>query len=166
MRDMPTEILHYDLCRLQNPTSPSLLKTLVQSFSPTLFAVIPPAIVRSLSQVVQPILVNSTLTFMDSYSGPSPESGQWGWSLVGAFAIIFAALAASTSQYFYYIYRSGALIRGAMVEAIYMKTLNLAADRVGGADEGEEAVGNALNLMRYPSFCLNASISVTYAGII
>lgn len=147
--------MHSPLSRTRNPETPSLIKALFLSFSPTLLASIPPAIIRSLTQVVQPVLVNATLIFMNSYSDPAPgqssEPDQWGWSLVGAFAIVFIGLAASTSQYFYYVYRSGAFIRGAMVEAIYRKTLKMAGDRIDDTAEGEEGdePANALNLMRY-----------------
>ncbi len=66
-----------------------------------------------------------------------------GWALVGSFAIVFLGLATGTSRYLYYIYRSRAYNRGAMIEAIYRKSLNLAGDTVGDATGGD-----TLNLMR------------------
>ncbi|KAK0192474.1 hypothetical protein F5146DRAFT_999661 [Armillaria mellea] len=109
-------------------SSASLLRAILYAFYPTLLASVPPAIIRSLAQAVQPVLVNAVLHFMESYSTPNPEPGRWGWALVGSFAIVFLGFAAGTSQYFYYIYRSGAYIRGTMIEAIYRKSLNLASD--------------------------------------
>ncbi|SJL11399.1 uncharacterized protein ARMOST_14802 [Armillaria ostoyae] len=126
----------------RHSSSTSLLRAILYAFYPTLLASVPPTIIRSLAQPVQPVLVNAVLHFMESYSTPNPEPGQWGWALVGSFAIVFLGLAAGTSQYFYYIYRSGAYIRGAMIEAIYRKSLNLSSDTVGDATGG-----NALNLV-------------------
>ena len=94
-------------------------------------------------------MVESIIKFLQSYSRgqevetEDPEPAQWGWALAGAFAIVFLGLAGATGQYFYYVYKGGAYIRAALVEAIYRKTLLLSADSLADA-----AGGDASNLMR------------------
>ena len=98
-------------------------------------------------------MVNAIIQFLESYSSATfsggPEPAQWGWALAGAFAIVFLGLAGATSQYFYYVYKSGAYVRAALVEAIYRKTLLLSADALADA-----AGGDASNLMRCDSCTL------------
>lgn len=105
-----------------------------------------PAVLRSLAQAVQPLMVNAIIKFLQSYSDSNTvrEPAQWGWALAGAFAIVFIGLAGATGQYFYYVYRAGAYVRAALVEAIYRKTLLLSADSLADA-----AGGDASNLMRF-----------------
>ena len=123
------------------------MRALVMAFYPTFISPVLPAIVRALAQVVQPVLVNAILQFLESYSDTSEtkEPAQYGWALVGAFAIVFLGLAGATGQYFYYVYLTGAYIRGALIEAIYRKTLKLSAVSAQEASSG----GDASNLMRY-----------------
>ncbi|TBU48077.1 P-loop containing nucleoside triphosphate hydrolase protein [Dichomitus squalens] len=122
----------------------SLVRVLALTFYPTFLGPVVPAAIRSLAQAVEPLMVNAIINFLQSYttSGETPDPAQWGWALAGAFAIVFLGLAGATGQYFYYVYRGGAYIRAALVEAIYRKTLVLSADSLADA-----AGGDASNLM-------------------
>ncbi|KAI0752923.1 P-loop containing nucleoside triphosphate hydrolase protein [Daedaleopsis nitida] len=130
--------------RAQRGQNASLLRALALAFSPTFFGPVAPGVLRALAQAVQPLMVEAIIKFLQSYSGDNtaPEPAQRGWALAGAFAIVFLGLAGATGQYFYYVYRTGAYIRAALVEAIYRKTLLLSADSLADA-----AGGDASNLM-------------------
>ena len=137
--------------RARDADNPSVIRALLKAFHSTFFAPVLPGIIRALAQVVQPVMVNAILKFLQSYSDGSgtSEPVQYGWALVGAFAIVFLGLAGATSQYFYYVYLTGAYVRGALIEAIYRKTLRLSVMSAQAALSG----GDASNLMRYNS-CL------------
>ncbi|KAH9846462.1 P-loop containing nucleoside triphosphate hydrolase protein [Lenzites betulinus] len=134
----------WDAERAQHVDNASLARAIAFAFYPTFFGPVVPAIVRSLAQAVQPLMVNAIINFLQSHSKNDREAepAQWGWALAGAFAIVFLSLAGATGQYFYYVYRGGAYIRAALVEAIYRKTLRLSADSLADA-----AGGDASNLM-------------------
>ena len=131
--------------RAKKGDNASLVRTLIRAFLPTFLGPIAPGALRALSQAVQPLMVEAIIKFLQSYSNNDEvrEPAQWGWALSGAFAIVFLGLAGATGQYFYYVYRTGAYIRAALVEAIYRKTLLLSADSLADA-----AGGDASNLMR------------------
>ncbi|KAJ3809549.1 P-loop containing nucleoside triphosphate hydrolase protein [Lentinula aff. lateritia] len=111
--------------REKRKTHPKLLKALLRAFLPTFMSPVIPAILMSLTQVVQPAMVNAAIQFIDSYSSNSPEPVEWGWSLAGMFAFIFLTLTCASTLYWYCIARTSAYIRGTMSEAVYRKTLAL-----------------------------------------
>lgn len=125
--------------------SPSLARTIFDCFLPVLISPILPGLIRALAQVIQPLMVSATLSFIQSYSDEEaqPLPAYYGWSLAAAFLLVYLTFTASTSQYFYYVYRGAAVLRSAFVEMIYVKLLKMdvnAAKELGGA--------NATNLMR------------------
>ncbi|KAF8211651.1 P-loop containing nucleoside triphosphate hydrolase protein [Mycena galopus ATCC 62051] len=122
----------------QHPSHPLLIRALFRAFYPTFLSTVPPAMIRALAQVVQPLLVNAAIKFVSSYTlGSRPEPSQWGWALAGVFALVFLALSGSTSLYFYSIARTGGYIRGALIEAMFRKSLVLRADVVTDATGGD-----------------------------
>ncbi|KAJ7283270.1 P-loop containing nucleoside triphosphate hydrolase protein [Mycena rebaudengoi] len=122
----------------QHPSHPLLVRALFKAFYPTFLSTVPPTIVRALAQVVQPLLVNAAIKFISSYAAPSrPQPGQWGWALSGMFTLVFLSLAGATSIYFYTIARTGAYIRGSLIEAMFRKALVLRAESVTDATGGD-----------------------------
>ncbi|KAJ7762735.1 P-loop containing nucleoside triphosphate hydrolase protein [Mycena maculata] len=122
----------------QHPSHPLLVRALFRAFSPTFLSTVPPAMIRALAQVVQPLLVNAAINFVSSYAlGSVPEPSQWGWALAGMFALVFLALSGATSLYFYSIAKTGGYIRGALIEAMFRKALVLRADVVTDATGGD-----------------------------
>ncbi|KAJ3893006.1 P-loop containing nucleoside triphosphate hydrolase protein [Lentinula edodes] len=111
--------------REKRKTHPKLLKALLRAFLSTFMSPVIPAILMSLTQVVQPAMVNAAIQFIDSYSSNSPEPVEWGWSLAGMFAFIFLTLTCASTLYWYCIARTSAYIRATMSEAVYRKTLAL-----------------------------------------
>ncbi|KAJ7727914.1 P-loop containing nucleoside triphosphate hydrolase protein [Mycena metata] len=135
--------LAWDREMVQHPAHPLLVRALFRAFSPTFLSTVPPAIIRALAQVVQPLLVNAAIKFVSSYAlGSTPEPSQWGWALAGTFTLVFLALSGATSLYFYSIAKTGGYIRGALIEAMFRKALVLRADSVTDATGGDP-----LNLM-------------------
>ncbi|KAJ7896018.1 P-loop containing nucleoside triphosphate hydrolase protein [Mycena olivaceomarginata] len=127
----------------QHSSHPLLVRALFRAFYPTFLSTVPPAMIRALAQVVQPLLVNAAIKFVSSYGlGSSPEPSQWGWALAGVFALVFLALSSATSLYFYSIARTGGYIRGALIEAMFRKALVLRAESVT-----EATGGDPMNLM-------------------
>ncbi|KAJ7477237.1 P-loop containing nucleoside triphosphate hydrolase protein [Mycena galericulata] len=121
-----------------HPFHPLLVRALFRAFYPTFLSTVPPAMIRALTQVVQPLLVNAAIKFVSSYAtGSRPEPGQWGWALAGTFALMFLALSGATSLYFYSIAKTGGYIRGALIEAMFRKALVLRADSVTDATGGD-----------------------------
>ncbi|KAJ6612168.1 P-loop containing nucleoside triphosphate hydrolase protein [Mycena sp. CBHHK59/15] len=122
----------------KHPSHPLLVRALFRAFYPIFLSTVPPAIIRALSQVVQPLLVNAAIKFVSSYTlNARPEPGQWGWALAGMFALVFLGLSGATSLYFYSIARTGAYIRGALIEAMFRKALVLRLDKVTDATGGD-----------------------------
>lgn len=130
---------------------PSIIRVLIRAFYPTLLGVIIPGTIRALAQGIQPVLAYAAIRFVESYSAsdPPPQPAQYGWALAGAFALVLSTLAAATCVYFDYTYQTAAVIRGALCEAIYRKSLTLSA-----ADTASDNCGNPLSLMRCVLVCL------------
>ncbi|KAJ6463215.1 P-loop containing nucleoside triphosphate hydrolase protein [Mycena vitilis] len=128
----------WDCERSQHPFHPFLVRALFRAFYPTFLSTVPPAIIRALAQVVQPLLVNAAIKFVSSYGpGSEPQPSQWGWALAGMFALVFLALSGATSLYFYSIAKTGGYIRAALVEAMFRKALVIRADSVADATGGD-----------------------------
>ncbi|KAJ6516408.1 P-loop containing nucleoside triphosphate hydrolase protein [Mycena sanguinolenta] len=126
-----------------HPSHPLLARALFRAFSPIFLSTVPPAMIRALVQVLQPLLVNAAIKFVSSYAlGSRPEPSEWGWALAGVFALMFLVLSGATSLYYYSIAKTGAYIRGALVEAMFRKALVLRGDSVTDAT-GEDP----MNLM-------------------
>ncbi|KAJ7667519.1 P-loop containing nucleoside triphosphate hydrolase protein [Mycena polygramma] len=98
----------WDRERNKHPSHPLLVRALFRAFYPTFLSTVPPAIIRALAQVVQPLLVNAAIKFVSSYGpGSEPQPSQRGWALAGMFALVFLALSGATSLYFYSIAKTG-----------------------------------------------------------
>ncbi|KAF7354865.1 p-loop containing nucleoside triphosphate hydrolase protein [Mycena sanguinolenta] len=127
----------------QHPSHPLLARALFRAFSPTFLSTVPPAMIRALVQVLQPLLVNAAIKFISSYArGSRPEPSEWGWALAGVFALVFLTLSGATGLYYYSIAKAGGYIRGVLVEALFRKALVLRADSATDAT-GEDP----MNLM-------------------
>ncbi|KAH8665276.1 putative ABC multidrug transporter [Tricladium varicosporioides] len=67
----------------------------------------------------QPYLVGRTTAYVGSPSGSRSE----GYGLIGAFAFVYSGIAISTAVAQHKAYRLVAMIRGSLVEVIYLKTM-------------------------------------------
>lgn len=69
----------------------------------------------------QPLLINRFLEYLQS----PDESANIGYGLIGAYGVVYFGLAISTGFYWHGVYRWLALVRGALVSAIYKKTTEI-----------------------------------------
>ncbi|KAH8924342.1 hypothetical protein BT69DRAFT_1349496, partial [Atractiella rhizophila] len=116
-----------------------LLRTCLQTFTQPLTAPMIPTIISSLATIAQPLLIGDLVTFISSYSSDDPEPPYIGWSLVGAFTLVFVIIAITNGLKQFAINRAQVVLRGFFIEMIYRKTLRLhieAATEIGGGTAG------------------------------
>ncbi|EFE43741.1 ABC multidrug transporter, putative [Trichophyton verrucosum HKI 0517] len=89
---------------------------------PIIMVVLPRSILIGLT-VCQPILLNRLLDYLTESS--EPKEKDIGYGLIGAYALVYFGIAISTGFYWYYHYRVLTMIRGCLVSAIGVKTLQL-----------------------------------------
>ncbi|KAG8825602.1 hypothetical protein FRC17_008601 [Serendipita sp. 399] len=100
-----------------------LLFATLKSFGVTFFAPVVPRMVLLLATFAQPLLIKDMLTFMSDSSAPISR----GWAIFGGYLCVYGAAVLSTALYWEKLYAVTVKYRGALVGAIYLKTLNLAA---------------------------------------
>lgn len=134
------------------------------AFPLSALAPVPWKLLLTACELAQPLLVSTTLGFVQSYSGvhkDDPASALpvvYGWGLVGAYAFIYLGQTFATGQYWYASSQAMTKIRGAYVEAVYRKGLNLhlrTARTSGG--------GKAANLMSVDSERVVKAVDVIHA---
>ena len=87
----------------------------------------------TLATILKPLLVESTLSFVNSYGGDdgaTPQPPSHGYGLVGAFALVYLISAFSQGQYLCAVYDANCTVRGAFVQSIYLKSLTLSAETI------------------------------------
>ncbi|OAL71823.1 ABC multidrug transporter [Trichophyton violaceum] len=89
---------------------------------PILMVVLPRSILIGLT-ICQPILLNWLLDYLTESS--EPKEKDIGCGLIGAYALVYFGIAMATGFYWYYHYRVLTMIRGCLVSAIGVKTLQL-----------------------------------------
>ncbi|GAC94763.1 ABC multidrug transporter [Pseudozyma hubeiensis SY62] len=127
----------------------SLLSATLRAFPRSALAPMPWKLLLTACQLAQPFLVSTTLAFVQSYAesdeAQTHDAAQpkvYGWGLVGAYAFIYLGMALSEGQFWHTSSQLMAKVRGAYVESIYRKGLDLHA-RVAQTSGG----GKAANLM-------------------
>ncbi|KAJ9478154.1 putative Metal resistance protein YCF1 (putative) [Pseudozyma hubeiensis] len=129
-----------------------LLWATLRAFPLAALLPVPWKLLLTAAELAQPLLVSTTLAFVQSYSGAvkgQPVTAQpvvYGWGLVGAYAFVYLGVTFATGQYWHASSQLMCKIRGAYVESIYRKGLNLhlrTARTSGG--------GKAANLMSVDS---------------
>ncbi|TKY87161.1 hypothetical protein EX895_003838 [Sporisorium graminicola] len=124
---------------------------------------VPWKLLLTASELAQPLLVPTTLAFVQSYSGSvkgqpvTPQPTVYGWGLVGAYAFVYLGQTVATGQYWYAVSQLMCKIRGGYVEAIYRKGLNLHV-RTARTSGG----GKAANLMSVDSERVVKSIDIVH----
>ncbi|KAE9401197.1 hypothetical protein BT96DRAFT_918935 [Gymnopus androsaceus JB14] len=114
---------------------PRLDKALIHAFLPYILSPVLPGLVRAVGQGLQPLLVLASLKFIQSYSsGAKPQPAEYGFALVGAFALVYFSLSASSALYYTAVFRTATQLRAALIQAIYRKTIHLSAGSVTNPD--------------------------------
>ncbi|TKY91063.1 hypothetical protein EX895_001062 [Sporisorium graminicola] len=124
---------------------------------------VPWKLLLTAAELAQPLLVSTTLAFVQSYSGSvkgqavAPQPTVYGWGLVGAYAFVYLGQTIATGQYWHASSQLMCKVRGGYVEAIYRKGLNLhvRTARICGG-------GKAANLMSVDSERVVESIDIVH----
>ena len=104
-------------------TKQPLLMSLFKAFTGKLCAPLLPALIACVSSLGRPLLISRTILFVQSYSSPDPQPLSNGWGLVGAAALTYLVYSLSLLLQHVAIQRSALALRGAMMEALYRKSL-------------------------------------------
>ncbi|KAJ7777800.1 P-loop containing nucleoside triphosphate hydrolase protein [Mycena olivaceomarginata] len=109
--------------RARHRSKHPLLLTLLRAFPGTLLAPVLPAMLFSLAQMAQPPAIHAAITFLLSYSTPTPQPAAYGWALAFAFLLIYSISGIADGWYMLLSNRASTALRGFLLEAIYRKTL-------------------------------------------
>lgn len=140
-----------------------LLWATLRAFPLAALLPVPWKLLLTAAELAQPLLVSTTLAFVQSYSdaakgeSAATQPVAYGWGLVGAYAFVYLGQTFATGQYWHASSQLMCKIRGAYVESIYRKGLNLhirTARTSGG--------GKAANLMSVDSERVVKAITVVH----
>lgn len=104
-----------------------------------------PKIVATAVTLAQPYLIQDTIVYIGSYAGiPGfpPQPASKGWSLAGAYALVYTVQALASSQYLFATKQNQVVISGALLEALYDKAV-----RIELSTATELGSAKAVNLM-------------------
>lgn len=135
----------------QDPSmTPSLVKASVRAFAGVLFSPLPSKAVYTIMVLLQPLLVQETLDFIESYSNASrqPKPASYGYGIVGAFCLVYLLTALSSGHFTFSIYKTTCKLRGALVQAVYHKTLVLSVDALQDSDTPSPTVMQSVDIER------------------
>lgn len=90
-----------------------------------LSASIPPRLALIFFRFMQPLLISKITSLINSPSSSSEFTSSKGWALTAASGLIYISLALTTAASQHKTNRSIAMIRGALIAAIYTQTLSL-----------------------------------------
>lgn len=105
-----------------------LFMGLIRAFTFNLTTPILSKVVATAATLSQPYLIQDTIIFIGSYAGipgVEPQPASKGWSLAGAFALVYTVEAVASSQYLFATKQNQVVISGALLEALYDKSVRL-----------------------------------------
>lgn len=78
-----------------------MIRTTFKAFLMSILSPVPPKILLVAATFAQTYLVSSMLSFVSSYSevGASPQPVEYGWALVGAYALVYLGITGTTAIY-------------------------------------------------------------------
>ncbi|KAK2786100.1 hypothetical protein FQN52_007979 [Onygenales sp. PD_12] len=112
---------------LDSPKASLLLQTIKAFKWPLLYGIIPRLFLIGFT-FSQPFLIERAVTL--SLLPVTDETTNWGYGLIGAYAIVYIGIAISTGQYQHHTFRAITMIRGGLVSFVYDKTASLAVNAV------------------------------------
>lgn len=128
-----------DMSRGKIPRQNLFIGGLLRGFLYNLVTPIVPKLVVTAITLCQPYLIRDTITFIESYAGTPgavPQPANKGWSLAGAYALVYTVKALASAQYLYATKQNEVVLSGAVLEAVYDKATRLdltAASELGSA---------------------------------
>ncbi|KAK2813402.1 hypothetical protein FQN50_000718 [Emmonsiellopsis sp. PD_5] len=112
---------------LDSPKASLLLQTIKAFKWPLLYGIIPRLFLIGFT-FSQPFLIERAVTL--SLLPVTDETTNWGYGLIGAYAIVYIGIAISTGQYQHHTFRAITMMRGGLVSLVYDKTASLAVNAV------------------------------------
>ncbi|OCL10087.1 ABC transporter-like protein [Glonium stellatum] len=105
-----------------------LMITIMKTLKWPLIAPVLPRLTLVAFTVSQPLLIKRVIEFLDEPE--NSDTKDIGYSLIGAYVIVYSGLAFSTAWYYYHTWRFVTMIRGCLVSTIYKKTLSTESSAV------------------------------------
>ncbi|TKY87148.1 hypothetical protein EX895_003825 [Sporisorium graminicola] len=127
---------------------PMLVRASIRAFAGVLFSPLPSKALFTIMTLLQPLLVQETLDFISSYSSDKPQPAAYGYGLIGAFALVYLLIALSSGHFTFSIYKTTCKLRGALVYAVYRKTLVLSVDALQDSDTPSPTVMQSVDIER------------------
>lgn len=114
-----------------------LIKAVFRAYAGLVLAAVIPRILLAGFTFCQPFLIAATINYITE--PPTPENKRYGQALVGAYAIVYSGLAASTAAYYRQASRLATVVRSGLIAMISEQTLRLKSAQL--------QAGNAVTLM-------------------
>ncbi|PMB73848.1 Canalicular multispecific organic anion transporter 2 [Beauveria bassiana] len=115
-----SQYLEYDLLRRDKN---GLVRALARTLAVSLLLAVPPRLSVVGFTFCQPFFINRLLDFLSQ--GPSEDSRNTGYGLIGASILIYGGITLSMSTYLYLRTRSLQMVRGCLVSAICVKSTEI-----------------------------------------
>ncbi|KAK8847661.1 hypothetical protein IAR55_005520 [Kwoniella newhampshirensis] len=129
---------------IEGKTKQPLFWACLRAFPAQLAAPLLPSLIYSVASLGRPLIISHTITFVSSYSTDRPQQLADGWGLVAAAALTYVVYALAIALAHVAIQRSSLALRGALMEALYRKSLVI---RVETAREmGSAKAGNLMSV--------------------
>ncbi|EOQ99028.1 ATP-binding cassette transporter abc2 [Wallemia ichthyophaga EXF-994] len=154
-------------------TQPILMPSII-AFYDFFFAAVIPKLLYVAVTFAQPFLVSTILSFIDSYSSETetPQDPNIGWGLVGAYAIVYLSLAATTALYWDKVYAMVIRYRAALVSVLFDKSVRLASTVAENQGRGSAVTYMSVDVERvvegviFFHECWSALVSIACAAVI
>lgn len=113
---------------LAGKTKQPLFRAVLAAFLGPLAAPLFPHLIASVSTLARPLIIGKTISFVESYTTSNPQDVAKGWGLVGATTLTYFIFTISWALAQIATQRSALAIRGALMEALYRKSLVIRAE--------------------------------------
>ena len=152
---------------------PILLPSII-AFYDHFFAAVIPKLLYVAVTFAQPFLVSRMLAFIDSYTTDTEASQDpnVGWALVGAYAVVYLSLAATTALYWDKVYAMVIRYRAALVSVLFDKSVKLSASVAENEGRGSAVTYMSVDVERvvegviFFHECWSALVSIACAAVI
>jgi ATP-binding cassette, subfamily C (CFTR/MRP), member 1 len=105
----------------------SLVRACFRAYAGPFLAAVVPRLSLTAFTFCQPLMINSLITFIGDKDAPSAN----GRAMIGAYALVYLGMAASTSLYWYQTFRFLIRLRGGLISFIYKQTVRARAVDLG-----------------------------------
>lgn len=110
---------------LHKNASYPLLRSLQVAFGKEITTPLLPTLLWACLLSVSPLNLATILDFLNSWKTNDPQPVEYGWAMVAAYGLVYVCIPIVLSQMSISAYRTMAVIRQALVEAVYRKAVSL-----------------------------------------